>query len=95
MNTLIYLMGGQHSHPYIDHYETFKSYIMSMDIKEEDLYIKNQLLFIDCIYEIKKGNKERGIELATSAFHTLELLNAPNIAFGIKTYLDFVLKSSV
>lgn len=95
MNTLIYLMGGQHSHPYIDHYETFKSYIMSMDIKEEDLYIKNQLLFIDGIYEIKKGNKERGIELATSAFHTLELLNAPNIAFGIKTYLDFVLKSSV
>lgn len=92
MNTLIYLMGGQHTHPYIEHYETFKSYLMNMEIKEEDLYIKNQLLFIEGIYEIKTGNRERGIELATSALRTLEQLDAPNIALGIKTYLDFVLK---
>lgn len=92
MNTLIYLMGGQYTHPYIEHYDTFKSYLMSMEIKEEDLFFKNQLMFIEGLYKIKTGNKEEAIELAVSAMRTLEQLDAPNIAIGLNIYLDFVLE---
>ncbi|WP_422124402.1 helix-turn-helix domain-containing protein [Planococcus sp. X10-3] len=92
MNTLIYLIGGQFTHSYIQHYETFKSYLVSMGIKEQDLFTKSYLLFIEGIYQIKTGNREEGIEQAESSLSILEKLDAPNIAFGLRTYLDLILK---
>jgi Rgg/GadR/MutR family transcriptional activator len=95
MNTLIYLIGGQYTHSYIQQYETYKSYLMNMKIKEQDLFTQTYLMFIEGLYKIKTGHREEGTELAVSALNTLEKLNAPNIAFGLKTYLELVLKHTV
>lgn len=89
LNTLTYLMGG--STLYVEQYKVFLGYLESLDIPEEDLYIRNTLLQIKGIHEIKIGNREKGIEMVNKAISIFTELGSKELAVTAENYLKIVL----
>lgn len=89
INTLIYLMGGQTL--YVEQYKIFLGYLESLDIPEDDLYIRNALLQIKGIHGIKIGNREKGIKMVNKAISIFAELGSKGLAVTAENYLKIVL----
>lgn len=89
INTLTYLMGRSPS--YEKQYKVFLSYLESMDIPEADLYIRNSLLQIKGIHELKNGDPEKGVAMVHNAISIFNELGAKELTVTAENYLAFVL----
>lgn len=89
INTLTYMMGG--TVPNMEQYKVFLGYLESMEIPEDDLYIRNTLLQVKGIYEIKIGNQEKGIEMVRKAISIYTDLGSNELAVTAENYLKIVL----
>src|SRR5690625_5105649 len=78
INTLTYLM--RVSTLYEEQYTSFLGCLERLDITEEDLYIRNTLLHIKGIHEIKIGNREKGVEMAEKAISIFTELGSKKLA---------------
>lgn len=90
INTLTYMMGG--AVPYTEQYKVFLGYLESLDIPEDELYIRNSLLQVKGIYEIKIGNREKGIEMVRKAISIFTDLGSNELAVTAENYLTIVLE---
>ncbi|GEN82735.1 transcriptional regulator [Sporosarcina luteola] len=89
INTLTYMMGG--AVPYTEQYKVFLGYLESLDIPEDELYIRNSLLQVKGIYEIKIGNREKGVEMVQKAISIFNDLGSNELAVTTENYLTIVL----
>ncbi|WP_415579176.1 helix-turn-helix domain-containing protein [Filibacter tadaridae] len=89
MNTLTYMMGG--AVPYVEQYKVFLGYLESLDIPEDDLYIRNTQLQIKGIYEIKIGNRVKGIDMVQKTISIFTDLGSNELAATAENYLNIVL----
>ncbi|QTD42950.1 helix-turn-helix domain-containing protein [Sporosarcina sp. Te-1] len=89
MNTLTYLLAG--STLYVEQYKVFLGYLESLNIPEDDLYTRNSLLQIKGNYEIKIGNREKGIEMVKKAISIYTDLGSRELAATAENYLRIVL----
>lgn len=90
INTLTYMMGG--AVPYTEQYKVFLGYLESLDIPEDELYIRNSLLQVKGIYEIKIGNRENGVEMVQKAISIFTDLGSNELAVTTENYLTIVLE---
>ena len=90
INTLTYMMGG--AVPYTEQYKVFLGYLESLDIPEDELYIRNSLLQVKGIYEIKIGNREKGVEMVQKAISIFTDLGSNELAVTTENYLTIVLE---
>lgn len=92
LNTLIYLTGGEGKFRYVEEVEQFFKYIEKLGIPENDLYSRNFFMQVKGIYEIRKGNREKGMELVQQASKISSQLGSNFLAKQIDAYLDIVLE---
>ena len=93
INTLTYMMGG--AVPYTEQYKVFLGYLESLDIPEDELYIRNSLLQVKGIYEIKIGNREKGVEMVQKAISIFNDLGSNELAVTTENYLTIVLEQKI
>lgn len=92
MNTVVFLTGGQNEFNYEEEVEQFLHYIEKLDIPENDLYARNSFLQIKGIFEIRKGNVEKGRNMVKKASTIAKQLGAHQLAKQMDNYLEIVLK---
>lgn len=92
-NTLIYLTGGPT--PYEEPYRVFLGYLERLDIPQTDLYSRNMLTQIKGIYEIKMGNREKGIAMVEKVISIFDELGSRELAITSENYLKIVLDEHV
>ncbi|MBB4825437.1 Rgg/GadR/MutR family transcriptional activator [Sporosarcina luteola] len=89
MNTLTYMLAGPNL--YREQYKVFLGYLESLRIPEDDLYTRNSLLQIKGNYEIKMGDREKGIEMVKKAISIYTELGSKELAATAENYLHIVL----
>ena len=88
LSTLTYLLGPI---KYLEEYKVFLSYLENMAIPENDLYSRIHLLHMKGIYEIKIGNKEKGIEIINRTISIYYELDSKGLAIQAENYLKIIL----
>jgi len=91
LNTLTYLLGPR---KYVEEYKIFLGYIDNISIPEKDLFSRNHLLYMQGIYEIKTGNKEKGIEIVNKAISMFRELGSTGLVIERENYLKIILNDA-
>lgn len=91
LNTLTYLI--RHN-KYLREYEFFLDYLGNIPIPEKDLLSRNHLLYLQGIYEVKIGNKEKGIELVNKAISMFRELGSTGLVTERENFLLIILNDT-
>lgn len=95
MNTLIYLTGG---HPPVFLYEEeckqFFTYLDDIGIPEQDLHARNGQIMLWGFFEIRRGERDKGIQLVERSISTLKSLGSKKLAREWENYLQLVKQHS-
>ena len=91
LNTLIYLTGGQSpKFLYEQECEQFFLYLDEIGIEEHDLQARNELIAMRGLFEIRCGERGKGIGLIKDSIETLKKLGALKLAREKEEYLALV-----
>lgn len=88
LNTLTYLL---RNNKYVRAYGLFLDYLGNLSIPEKDLLSRNHLLYLQGIYEIKIGNKEKGIEIVNKAISMFRELGSTGLLTERENFLQIIL----
>lgn len=91
LNTLTYLI--RHN-KYLKEYEFFLDYLGNIPIPEKDLLSRNHLLYLQGIYEVKIGNKEKGIEVVNKAISMFRELGSTGLVTERENFLLIILNDT-
>ncbi len=91
LNTLTYLLGPN---KYVEEYKIFLGYIDQITIPEKDLFSRNHLLYMQGIYEIKVGNREKGVKIVNKAISMFRELGSTGLVIERKNYLKIILNGT-
>lgn len=91
LNTLTYLI--RHN-KYLREYEFFLDYLDNIPIPEKDLLSRNHLLYLQGIYEVKIGNKEKGTELVNKAISMFRELGSTGLVTERENFLLIILNDT-
>lgn len=89
MNTLIYLT--RQSTFSVEQYKTFFTYLENLHIPEEDLYIRNSLLQVQGIYEMRIGNLDEGTKMVRNAISIFNDLGSTKLAVTTENFLNIII----
>ena len=91
LNTLIYLTGGESpKFLYEQECEQFFLYLDEIGIEEHDLHARNELFTMRGLFEIRRGERGKGIGLIKDSIETLKKLGALKLAREKEEYLALV-----
>lgn len=91
LNTLIYLTGGESpKFLYEQECEQFFLYLDEIGIEEHDLHARNELITMRGLFEIRRGERGKGIGLIKDSIETLKKLGALKLAREKEEYLALV-----
>lgn len=91
LNTLTYLLRHK---KYLSECKVFIGYLDEISIPEKDLLSRNHLLYLQGIYEIQKGNQEKGIEDVQKAISMFRELGSTGLLIERENYLKIILKNN-
>ncbi|MBS4220987.1 helix-turn-helix domain-containing protein [Bacillus sp. FJAT-49711] len=90
-NTITYLL--RHN-IYLRECKVFLGYLDNISIPEKDLLSRNHLLYLQGLYEIKIGNKEKGIEVANKAISMFRELGSTSLVTERENFLHILLNDT-
>lgn len=91
LNTLIYLTGGESpKFLYEQECEQFFLYLDEIGMEEHDLQARNELITMRGLFEIRRGERGKGIGLIKDSIETLNKLGALKLAREKEEYLALV-----
>ena len=88
LSTLTYLLGPI---KYVEEYKVFLTYIENITIPENLLYSRNHLLYMKGVFEIKTGNREKGIAIVNKAISIFHELGSTGLVIEWDNYLQIIL----
>lgn len=91
LNTLTYLL---RNNTFLREYKLFLDYLGNISIPEKDLLSRNHLLYLQGIYEIKTGNKEKGIEVVNHAISMFRELGSMGLVTERENFLQIILNDT-
>lgn len=91
LNTLTYLI--RHNE-YLREYKFFLDYLDNIPIPEKDLLSRNHLLYLQGIYEVKIGNKEKGTKLVNKAISMFRELGSTGLVTERENFLLIILNDT-
>ncbi|MDQ0351868.1 Rgg/GadR/MutR family transcriptional activator [Alkalibacillus filiformis] len=94
LNTIVYLIGPVNQPKKLVNEQSIQYFFETVEgnCLETDLLLKTNIMQLKGMYEVKKGNRDDGLEMVNRAIEVFKDLQAPHLAKDAERYLSLMLK---